>query len=425
MPGRREPGAGADPSSYVLVLREHDDAGTGYSLELAPMLGGGGAPPRAHGRGSSGKAAGAGAFGGITTRGTDASPGSRAHRRSPAREASTGPSTASTAHGGSPTRVAATGMGAAAAASRARSSPTRGRSPRARSNNLTRAPTPRARGRGTAVEMGTATPPRAHGGRTRIVAARDGGASRGDAACDAYLSVEDYDPAGAAREHILQEMREMIFSPAQSRAATQEPCKVSDAESKSGNDAKSVREVLIPVFLSPKKKGKDEKEDDDTWNRRQIMYIFTLTTTAGLVFLLQPLLPVAFGRWIIMVIALAWGAGSIGLPCGLHGTARCEKECSRQVGRLIYTLFSVLVIYGFYTLFSVLVIYGFYLAAMRIGYTPAPAPSPSLMGADHISADDNGELFWVLCFGMIGLFVLLGNLWSSVRGCWTGGDRDA
>ncbi|CAL5091228.1 unnamed protein product [Urochloa decumbens] len=260
--------------------------------------------------------------------------------------------------------------------------------------------------------METGTPPRAHSGCTRIVAATDGGASRGDAACDAYLSVEDYDPAGAAREHILQEMREMIFSPAQSRAATHELCKLSDAQSKSGNDAKSVREVLIPVFLSPKKKGMDEKEDDDTWNRRQIMYIFTLTTTAGLVFLLQPLLPVAFGRWIIMVIAVAWGAGSIGLPCGLHGMARCEKECSRHVGRLIYTLFSVLVIYGFY------------LAAMRIGYTPAPAPSPSLMGADHISADGNGELFWVLCFGMIGLFVLLGNLWSSVRGCWTGGDRD-
>jgi len=146
-----------------------------------------------------------------------------------------------------------------------------------------------------------------------------------------------------------------------------------------------------------------QQEDDEIWNKRQIMYIFVLTTTAGLVFLLQPLLPAAFGRWIIMVVAAAWGAGSIGLPCGLHGTARCEKECSRHVGRFIYTLFSVLVIYGFY------------LAAMRIGDAPAPTPSPSLKGGDRTSADSNGEFSWAFCFGMIGLFVLLGNLWSSVR----------
>jgi hypothetical protein len=133
---------------------------------------------------------------------------------------------------------------------------------------------------------------------------------------------------------------------------------------------------------------------------------------------------------------------SIGLPCGLHGTARCEKECSRHVGRFIYTLFSVLVIYGFY------------LVAMRIGDAPAPTPSPSLKEGDRTSGDSrNGEFPWALCFGMIGLFVLLGNLWSPVRvnysaelfthscclfspkvhiifflfwvqGCCTGGDRD-
>lgn len=128
------------------------------------------------------------------------------------------------------------------------------------------------------------------------------------------------------------------------------------------------------------------------------MYIFVLTTTAGLVFLLQPLLPAAFGRWIIMIIAAAWGAASVGLPCGLHGTARCEKECSRHVGRFVYTLFTVLVIYGFY------------LAAMHIDTTTAPAPSPSLK-----EGAPSSDKFWSVCFGLIGVLVLLGNLWSSVR----------
>ncbi|XP_039798062.1 uncharacterized transmembrane protein DDB_G0289901-like isoform X2 [Panicum virgatum] len=409
----RERDAGGGSSPYVLMLREHGDAGRGYALELAPLPGGG-APPRSHGHGSTGEAAAAGAgtaprrHGGSPT--TEAARGtSRARGGSPGREAAagTGAGTASRAHGSSPTREAATG-----------------RSPRARCGSVARALflTPRARGRGTAVEAGTGTPPRANGGRTRTgaAAATGGGATsgaHGDAAggagADLFVAEAEYDPAGAALERIVQDMRDMIFSPSQGRVSQEERSKISDAEYKNGNaDTKGLREVLIPVFLSPKKRGKDGKEDDEIWNKRQIMYIFVLTTTAGLVFLLQPLLPAAFGRWIIMVVAAAWGAGSIGLPCGLHGTARCEKECSRHVGRFIYTLFSVLVIYGFY------------LAAMRIGDAPAPTPSPSLKGGDRTSADSNGEFSWAFCFGMIGLFVLLGNLWSSVRGCCTGGDRD-
>ena len=52
----RERGAGGGSSPYVLMLREHGDAGRGYALELAPLPGGG-APPRSHGHGSTGEAA--------------------------------------------------------------------------------------------------------------------------------------------------------------------------------------------------------------------------------------------------------------------------------------------------------------------------------------------------------------------------------
>lgn len=133
------------------------------------------------------------------------------------------------------------------------------------------------------------------------------------------------------------------------------------------------------------------------WDKRQIMYVFVLTTTAGLVFLLQPLLPAAYSRWIIMLVAAVWGIGSIGLPCGLYGTSRCEKDCSRYTGRLIYTLFSVFVIYGFY------------LVAMRTGDMSVPTPSPALKEA---AASIDG---WTVSFCIIGLIVLFGNLWSSIR----------
>jgi hypothetical protein len=49
-------------------------------------------------------------------------------------------------------------------------------------------------------------------------------------------------------------MRDMLFSP-----SIFTPPKISDADSKSAIDTKSVREVLIPVFLSLKKRGKDDK----------------------------------------------------------------------------------------------------------------------------------------------------------------------
>ncbi|KAJ1287916.1 hypothetical protein BS78_02G047400 [Paspalum vaginatum] len=153
------------------------------------------------------------------------------------------------------------------------------------------------------------------------------------------------------------------------------------------------------------------EKDDETWNKRQIMYVLVLTSTIGLVFLLQPLFPTAYARLIIMLIAAVWVLGSIGLPFCLYGTSRCEMEFSRHTGRLIYTMFSILVVYGFYLL------------AMSVDGTSAPTPSMSDKEGDH-TFDTNADFWCTFWFGAIGLTVLLGNLWSSVRGCWTGGDRD-
>ncbi|WVZ62065.1 hypothetical protein U9M48_011853, partial [Paspalum notatum var. saurae] len=153
------------------------------------------------------------------------------------------------------------------------------------------------------------------------------------------------------------------------------------------------------------------KKDDETWNKRQITYVLVLTSTIGLVFLLQLLFPTAYARWIIMLIAAVWILGSIGLRFCLYGTSRCEMEFSRHTVSFIYTMFSVLVVYGFYLL------------AMSVDGTSAPTPSMSVKEDDH-TFDRNADFWCTFGFGAIGLTVLLGNLWSSVRGCWTGGDRD-
>ncbi|RCV09662.1 hypothetical protein SETIT_2G047100v2 [Setaria italica] len=107
------------------------------------------------------------------------------------------------------------------------------------------------------------------------------------------------------------------------------------------------------------------KEEDETWNKWQLMYIFVLTTTVGLLFLMYQLLPPVYGRFILLVVAAVWGVGIVGLPCGLYGTSRCEKECSRHVGWLISTLFALFMIYCFY------------LVALRVNGSSAPAPSSS------------------------------------------------
>ncbi|KAL6880613.1 hypothetical protein ACP4OV_012178 [Aristida adscensionis] len=152
------------------------------------------------------------------------------------------------------------------------------------------------------------------------------------------------------------------------------------------------------------------KEEDETWNKRQISYVFALGTMVALVFLLRPLLPAAYDRLILVVIAAIWGIGSFGLPCGLHGTTRWEKNFSRHVGRLVSTLFWLLVIYGIYLL------------ALHVDNSQACTPSGSPLEDDEAPTDSHK--IWTFFFGLIGVVVLVGHLVSWTMGCLTGGDRD-
>lgn len=175
------------------------------------------------------------------------------------------------------------------------------------------------------------------------------------------------------------------------------------------------------------------------------MYILVLTTTVGLVFLIYPLLPPVYGRLILLVVAAVWGVGIVALPCGLYGTSRWEKDCSRHVGWLISTLFALFMIYCFY------------LVDVRINGTSTPAPSSSPLEGDQTSTDSSDEFWWRVAFAVLGSYVLAGYLWAWFRvrifcliticsafflfllefhhvnfplcgfwmqGCWTGGDRD-
>ena len=135
------------------------------------------------------------------------------------------------------------------------------------------------------------------------------------------------------------------------------------------------------------------------------MYILVLTTTVGLVFLIYPLLPPVYGRLILLTVAAVWGVGIVGLLCGLVGSSRCEKDCSRQVGWLISTLFALFMIYYFY------------LVSVRTNGTSAsaPAPSSSRLEGDQTSTDSSDEFWWSVAFGVVGSYVLAGYLWAWFR----------
>jgi hypothetical protein len=135
------------------------------------------------------------------------------------------------------------------------------------------------------------------------------------------------------------------------------------------------------------------------------MYLFVLTTTVGLVFLIYQLLPLVYGRFILLLVAAVWGVGIVGLPCGLYGTSRCEKECSRHAGWLISTLFALFMIYCFY------------LVALRVNCSSGLAPSASSLEGDETSTDSCNELWWTVAFGVVGSYVLVGYLcaWSRVK----------
>jgi hypothetical protein len=135
------------------------------------------------------------------------------------------------------------------------------------------------------------------------------------------------------------------------------------------------------------------------------MYLFVLTTTVGLVFLIYQLLPLVYGRFILLLVAAVWGVGIVGLPCGLYGTSRCEKECSRHAGWLISMLFALFMIYCFY------------LVALRVNCSSGLAPSASSLEGDETSTDSCNELWWTVAFGVVGSYVLVGYLcaWSRVK----------
>ncbi|KAE8782134.1 hypothetical protein D1007_44514 [Hordeum vulgare] len=140
------------------------------------------------------------------------------------------------------------------------------------------------------------------------------------------------------------------------------------------------------------------QEDDQIWNKRQIVYIFYLGTALGIIFLIRPWLPRAYDRLILAAFAIIWGAGSVGLPVGIFGTSRLEKNCSRHVGRFISLSFSLLVIYAIFIL------------TLNVAGTP-PTPSVPSFGI----TDDDADRWTAIGFIVIAVLVSLGHLSSWIR----------
>lgn len=111
--------------------------------------------------------------------------------------------------------------------------------------------------------------------------------------------------------------------------------------------------------------------------------------------IVRPLLPLGHDQWMLAVFATLWGLGSIGIPLGMFGTTRLEKEISRHVGRFFSLCFSLMVIYGTYLL-----------------------AKPSEPHTDV-------EVAWTITFAIIGFLVSVGHIISWVMGCCCGGDKDA
>jgi hypothetical protein len=103
--------------------------------------------------------------------------------------------------------------------------------------------------------------------------------------------------------------------------------------------------------------------------------------------------------------AMIWGLGSIGVPLGMFGTTRLEKNISRHIWRFISLHFSLLVIYATYLL------------AKPTDAIDASAPglSPSPPESDV----DGGVTALDVTFAIIGLIVMLGHIisWSTVCYC--------
>ncbi|KAK3126485.1 hypothetical protein QOZ80_7AG0557310 [Eleusine coracana subsp. coracana] len=230
-------------SPYVLVLRERGDEGRGYSMELAPLPGGG-ASPRAHGRRSSRES-------------SSASP--RAHGGSPSRVASSTGSRPPPPPPPPPPSARGRASEIEAASGSPRSAQGRvGSSHRAHGSSVAAGRAPRARGRFSKMEAATVPPRCARGGRKARAAAADGGGAAGGG----DPGVADGDRTAPARERILRDMEDLLWPECARGVTLEELSKNGDRTIKNGgNHFKNAHEIVIPVFLAPKKKANTKKDD--------------------------------------------------------------------------------------------------------------------------------------------------------------------
>ncbi|RLN28406.1 hypothetical protein C2845_PM05G07130 [Panicum miliaceum] len=131
----------------------------------------------------------------------------------------------------------------------------------------------------------------------------------------------------------------------------------------------SIRDGIPLTSSTPVPTTAKPKAEDETWNKRQLGYIFFLGLAVGLVFLIRPLLPDGFDQVLSAGFAAVWGLGSVGLPLGIFDV----------------------------------VIYAIYRLAVLPGLT---------LG------------LWEFVFGTIVVLVTAGHAVSWIMGYRTGGDRD-
>ncbi|TVU41583.1 hypothetical protein EJB05_15114, partial [Eragrostis curvula] len=220
-------------------------------------------------------------------------------------------------------------------------------------------------------------------------------------------------------ERILQDMRDLLYpqSPNSIKKVAKKngdlDCKNGDHDSSKNRDrdSKNAREIIIPVFLAPKMKSENKK--DEIWNKRQIIYGIALLGPLGLVLAVPAILP----RWMIFLFTVVWGFGSVGFPMGLYGTSRCEMDYSRHFARFIFMGFSLFVVYTMYRSMMLLESSSPSCSPPSAADIASP-PSPATQDAPHV------RMLWTLAFGIVGGLVMAGHMFSWVRGCLTGSDRD-
>lgn len=138
--------------------------------------------------------------------------------------------------------------------------------------------------------------------------------------------------------------------------------------------------------------------------------MFFLGVALSMIVIVRPLLPRGYDGWMLAGFAMVWGLGSIGIPLGMFGTTRLEKNISRHIWRFVSLCFSLLVIYATYLLAKH--------TDARDSFAPGSSPpSPE-------SDVDSGVTSLDVFFALIGFVVMLGHIISWSAGCYYGGDRD-